>query len=96
MNYALSPRMDERVRSRLIYLRFRQALKRLVVKKSFDYSILFFIALNCITLAMERPSIPPISFVRLSPVLRDETILENERLFSRNDRFSRFRTMSSL
>ncbi|CAF1611952.1 unnamed protein product [Adineta ricciae] len=38
--------------------RFRQFLKRLIVRKSFDYSILFFIALNCITLAMERPSIP--------------------------------------
>jgi hypothetical protein len=34
------------------------------VKKSFDYSVLFFIALNCITLAMERPSIPSISLVR--------------------------------
>lgn len=43
--------------------RFRQVLKRVIVKKSFDYLILFFIALNCITLAMERPSIPPNSFV---------------------------------
>ena len=76
MNCAHSPRVGEKVRSHLIYPRFRQALKRLVVKKSFDYSILFFIALNCITLAMERPSIPPISFVRLSPVLRDQTIIE--------------------
>ncbi|CAF1635703.1 unnamed protein product, partial [Adineta ricciae] len=38
--------------------RLRQALKCLIIKKSFDYTVLFFIALNCITLAMERPSIP--------------------------------------
>ncbi|CAF3704659.1 unnamed protein product [Adineta steineri] len=44
--------------------RFRQFLKRLIVRKSFDYSILLFIALNCITLAMERPSIPPNSTER--------------------------------
>ncbi|CAF1520054.1 unnamed protein product [Rotaria magnacalcarata] len=44
--------------------RLRKALKRLIVKKSFDYSILFFIALNCITLAMERPSIPVTSHER--------------------------------
>ena len=45
------------------YFSFRKALKCLIIQKSFDYSILFFIALNCITLAMERPSIPSISFV---------------------------------
>jgi len=44
--------------------RIRRALKWLIVQKSFDYSVLFFIALNCITLAMERPSIPPLSFER--------------------------------
>ncbi|ULT83283.1 hypothetical protein L3Y34_012492 [Caenorhabditis briggsae] len=33
-------------------------------KKWFDYTILFFIGINCITLAMERPSIPPDSFER--------------------------------
>ena len=43
----------------------RRAVQRLIAKKFFDYSILFFIALNCITLAMERPSIPQTSFVRL-------------------------------
>jgi voltage-dependent calcium channel T type alpha-1G len=32
-------------------------------QKAFDYIILLFIALNCITLAMERPSIPPLSKV---------------------------------
>jgi hypothetical protein len=32
-------------------------------QKAFDYVILLFIALNCITLAMERPSIPPLSKV---------------------------------
>ncbi|CAF0755454.1 unnamed protein product [Rotaria sordida] len=44
--------------------RLRRALKYLIAQKTFDYSILFFISLNCITLAMERPSIPPISFER--------------------------------
>ncbi|CAF3425077.1 unnamed protein product [Rotaria socialis] len=44
--------------------RLRKGLKWLIARKPFDYSVLFFIALNCITLAMERPSIPPISFER--------------------------------
>ncbi|CAF3603222.1 unnamed protein product [Adineta steineri] len=44
--------------------RLRKALKCLIQKKSFDYTVLFFIALNCITLAMERPSIPTISLER--------------------------------
>ncbi|CAD6191072.1 unnamed protein product [Caenorhabditis auriculariae] len=35
-----------------------------VQKKWFDYTILFFIGINCITLAMERPTIPPDSFER--------------------------------
>ncbi|CAM1312536.1 CACNA1G (predicted) [Pycnogonum litorale] len=34
-------------------------------RKWFDYCILFFIALNCITLAMERPMIPPGSDERI-------------------------------
>ena len=34
--------------------------------KTFDFVILFFIGLNCITLAMERPLIPPHSVVRHS------------------------------
>ncbi|CAF3677485.1 unnamed protein product [Rotaria sp. Silwood1] len=38
--------------------RIRKAFQCLILKKSFDYLILFIIALNCITLAMERPSIP--------------------------------------
>ncbi|CAF3697645.1 unnamed protein product [Rotaria sordida] len=42
----------------------RKIFQRLIVQKSFDYLILFFIILNCITLAMERPSISPISFER--------------------------------
>ncbi|CAF3418144.1 unnamed protein product [Rotaria socialis] len=45
--------------------RFRQMLKRLVVKKSFDHLTLIFIALNCITVAMESPTIPAASFERL-------------------------------
>jgi len=39
--------------------------KKLVEKKWFDNAILLFIALNCITLAMERPNIPPDSTERM-------------------------------
>jgi len=39
--------------------------KKLVDKKWFDNVILLFIALNCITLAMERPNIPPDSTERM-------------------------------
>ncbi|CAF2777765.1 unnamed protein product [Rotaria sp. Silwood2] len=41
--------------------RLRKVFQRLIIQKSFDYLILFFIAFNCVTLAMERPSISPIS-----------------------------------
>ncbi|KAG1673046.1 Voltage-dependent T-type calcium channel subunit alpha-1I [Nymphon striatum] len=34
-------------------------------RKWFDYAVLFFIALNCITLAMERPTVPPGSNERI-------------------------------
>uniref|UniRef100_A0AAF5DMJ9 Voltage-dependent T-type calcium channel subunit alpha n=1 Tax=Strongyloides stercoralis TaxID=6248 RepID=A0AAF5DMJ9_STRER len=37
---------------------------RLTQKKWFDYTVLVFIGINCITLAMERPSIPPDSLER--------------------------------
>ncbi|CAJ0564538.1 unnamed protein product, partial [Mesorhabditis spiculigera] len=37
---------------------------RLTQKKWFDYTILFMIGINCVTLAMERPSIPPDSIER--------------------------------
>ncbi|CAB3399819.1 unnamed protein product [Caenorhabditis bovis] len=37
---------------------------RTTQKKWFDYTVLFFIGINCITLAMERPSIPPDSLER--------------------------------
>ncbi|WKY15978.1 hypothetical protein Q1695_001004 [Nippostrongylus brasiliensis] len=43
---------------------FRIRCLQLTQKKWFDYSILVFIGINCITLAMERPSIPPQSFER--------------------------------
>ncbi|PAV82025.1 hypothetical protein WR25_22237 [Diploscapter pachys] len=36
----------------------------LTQKKWFDYTILLFIGINCVTLAMERPSIPPYSIER--------------------------------
>lgn len=39
--------------------RFRYACTWFVTQKWFDNVILLFIALNCITLAMERPNIPP-------------------------------------
>jgi voltage-dependent calcium channel T type alpha-1G len=38
---------------------------RITQKKWFDYTVLVFIGINCITLAMERPSIPPDSIERL-------------------------------
>ncbi|KAI6201313.1 Voltage-dependent calcium channel T type alpha-1 [Aphelenchoides besseyi] len=38
---------------------------RITQKKWFDYTILAFIGINCITLAMERPSIPPKSMERM-------------------------------
>lgn len=44
--------------------KLRQLLQRIVTTKTFDYIILFFIAFNCITLAMERPSISPTSIER--------------------------------
>ncbi|CAF0833175.1 unnamed protein product [Rotaria sordida] len=44
--------------------RLRKVFQKLIIQKSFDYLIIFFIVLNCITLAMERPSISPISFER--------------------------------
>ena len=37
-----------------------------MAQKWFDNTVLFFIALNCITLAMERPDIPPDSDVSWS------------------------------
>lgn len=43
--------------------KFRVMCTKITTKKWFDYTILFLIAMNCITLAMERPNIPPNSFV---------------------------------
>ncbi|XP_039307104.1 voltage-dependent T-type calcium channel subunit alpha-1G isoform X4 [Solenopsis invicta] len=45
--------------------RFRILCQQLVNKKWFDNVVLLFIGLNCITLAMERPNIPPDSRERL-------------------------------
>ncbi|XP_025832292.1 voltage-dependent T-type calcium channel subunit alpha-1G-like, partial [Agrilus planipennis] len=45
--------------------RFRQFCHWLVDQKWFDNVVLLFIAMNCITLAMERPNIPPKSTERL-------------------------------
>ncbi|KAG8268299.1 low voltage-gated calcium channel activity protein [Homalodisca vitripennis] len=44
---------------------FRLSCARFVGRKWFDNAVLLFIALNCITLAMERPNIPPDSPERL-------------------------------
>ncbi|CAF1490715.1 unnamed protein product [Adineta ricciae] len=44
--------------------RFRIALQQLTEEKSFDTLVLICIGLNCITLAMERPSIAPHSLER--------------------------------
>ncbi|UYV83726.1 CACNA1G [Cordylochernes scorpioides] len=44
--------------------KFRKWCKYLADAKWFDYIILVFIAMNCITLAMERPNIPPNSLER--------------------------------
>ncbi|XP_050328266.1 uncharacterized protein LOC126758195 isoform X4 [Bactrocera neohumeralis] len=45
--------------------RFRELCTWFVEQKWFDNVVLLFIALNCITLAMERPNIPPTSHERL-------------------------------
>lgn len=44
--------------------KFRLLCKHIAEQKWFDYTILLFISLNCITLAMERPTIPPNSLER--------------------------------
>ncbi|KAG7215961.1 hypothetical protein INR49_012415, partial [Caranx melampygus] len=44
--------------------RFRVWCQRLVSHRMFDYVILFFILLSCVTLAMERPSIDPAGMER--------------------------------
>ncbi|XP_072152992.1 voltage-dependent T-type calcium channel subunit alpha-1G isoform X2 [Bemisia tabaci] len=44
--------------------KFRLMCVKFVSQKWFDNLVLFFIALNCITLAMERPNIPPDSVER--------------------------------
>ena len=49
----------------IFHFRIRELFNVLVRKKWFDYTVLFFIALNCITLAMERPDIPPDSIVSI-------------------------------
>uniref|UniRef100_I3KUX4 Calcium voltage-gated channel subunit alpha1 H n=1 Tax=Oreochromis niloticus TaxID=8128 RepID=I3KUX4_ORENI len=45
--------------------RLRRFCQRLISHKAFDHVILFFILLNCVTIAMERPSINPKSMERL-------------------------------
>ena len=42
-----------------MYFRFRLRCSSLTEQAWFDFIILVFIASNCITLAMERPNIPP-------------------------------------
>ncbi|KAK6642810.1 hypothetical protein RUM43_004312 [Polyplax serrata] len=45
--------------------KFRKSCTWVVERKWFDNAVLLFIGLNCITLAMERPNIPPNSTERL-------------------------------
>uniref|UniRef100_T1JBM2 Voltage-dependent T-type calcium channel subunit alpha n=1 Tax=Strigamia maritima TaxID=126957 RepID=T1JBM2_STRMM len=45
--------------------KFRKICSNLMEQKWFDYGTLAFIGLNCVTLAMERPNIPPSSKERL-------------------------------
>lgn len=45
-------------------IRFRIWCKSIIQKAYFDFIVLIFIAANCITLAMERPNIPPFSMER--------------------------------
>jgi len=47
-----------------LLIRLRVRCQQLMNRKWFDYAVLVLIALNCITLAMERPNIPSNSFVR--------------------------------
>ncbi|KAL4240739.1 Voltage-dependent T-type calcium channel subunit alpha-1G [Mactra antiquata] len=71
-NYPWCPEPHGCFLARLEYSLFmlspNNALRRLafhiIAQKWFDNSVLFFIALNCITLAMERPDIPPNSTER--------------------------------
>jgi voltage-dependent calcium channel T type alpha-1G len=47
------------------YRKIRQLCSWIVERRWFDNVVLFFIGLNCITLAMERPNIPPDSTERI-------------------------------
>lgn len=44
--------------------RIRRFCLAVTNRKEFDYFVLFFISMNCVTLAMERPKIPPWSLER--------------------------------
>lgn len=44
--------------------RIRRFCTAVTSRKEFDYFVLFFISMNCVTLAMERPKIPPWSYER--------------------------------
>jgi Ion transport protein len=48
-----------------LYRKIRQLCSWIVERRWFDNVVLFFIGLNCITLAMERPNIPPDSTERI-------------------------------
>lgn len=66
--YERFPQLKKREDYALFILSPENSLRRscstLVRKSWFDHTILFFIGLNCVTLAMERPLIPPDSFER--------------------------------
>ena len=46
-----------------VFFRLRLACRWLITQQSFDFGVLLLIAVNCITLAMERPVIPSHSLV---------------------------------
>jgi len=52
-----------------VCIRMRLACQWLISQQSFDYGVLLLIAVNCITLAMERPGIPGHSLVCQRTVL---------------------------
>ncbi|XP_059352397.1 voltage-dependent T-type calcium channel subunit alpha-1G-like isoform X2 [Daphnia carinata] len=66
--YERFPQLKEREDYALFILSPENSIRRscntLVTKSWFDHGILFFIGLNCVTLAMERPLIPPDSYER--------------------------------
>jgi len=73
----------------------RKLCKYIACQKWFDYTILFFIGFNCITLAMERPTIPPHSLVRTLFTFFSNCFQFNWIFSCRREKFSPTQTISS-